>query len=1132
MLPRLFARSGWGFAVVLLAFAGLTSLHAQLTDSTLKGQVSDPNGARISNCAVSVTNENTKETRSSSTDAGGLFVIASLPPGSYTVQVTGAGFKTYFEKHVVLNVGQATEIQIRLQVGDVQETVEVSSEISKVPVVMDARLSDTLMQKKINDLPVAQRDIFGLTRLSAGATAIPGAANSTKLTNSPVVTVNGNRYRGNDYVLDGSMDTNPNNTGEPAIVPSLDSVEEVQVQTGNFSGEYGRGNGSVVNIRTKSGTNTFHGKAWDYTRNAAANALNYFATQQTALVYNQFGANIGGPVIKDKTFFFGSYEGTRNANGQPRGFQVETPEFRNYVFQNYPNGVAAQLLKQYPAPNPNLSNTPGQKYVGEVDVPLPLPNSQSVTLPALATASAVIADYSRFDQYLIHIDHALNAKNKVSARWIAESQRDNGGYSSNLSTLGQAARGFLGPYDGTFQNLNLSYVHVFTKVVNDARFSFQNISVEQGTPKALIPQIAITGMTAPFGDIFLNGTRLHTYEFRDTASFERGKHLIRAGGELRQIFKGLSLAPPTAGSFAFSAITGGCSSGMACFALDTPFKQSLTVNANTGQPIGFPRYFHLREHGLFVQDDWKVTKRFTANLGLRHDYFGTVSEEHGLLSSIILGSGSTFDQQLAAGAIGRVRRLYHPQKLNFSPRVGFAYDPFGDGKTSIRSGFGLAFQPHHGQSISGARALAPDAAQVFIVPSQGLGNQINYGIPVPFNPSFALGFNQYGGVGGVNGNPLIPTTGFVVNPIIKTQYSENWFFNIQRELQKGWIAEIGYVGTNGVNLERIDDVNRVAGDLLSPSHFGKALRANSNFGPILFVTNGVSSSYNAFTAELRRNFGQTLNLQANYRWSKWLDTASDTSTGQFLDNDEPGKGAEDIGCLHCERGRSMFDIPHRFTVSANWSPRTPFRNSVLAVLTRGWGLSTLINVQSGRPFSVWNGASANLECVNGSTIAKPGSGGACQSGYTLQNLGGDYNLDGGGGAVGGGIYDRPNAPAPGTVKSSFSQQSFLTGLFSPTAFPVPALGTDGSLGRNTLRGPHQINADVAIMRAFVIRDRTQLQFRMEAFNVLNKVNLYLPNTDLSLALKPNGTYSTTSLFGKSSQAFDPRTLQASLKLSF
>jgi hypothetical protein len=195
---------------------------------------------------------------------------------------------------------------------------------------------------------------------------------------------------------------------------------------------------------------------------------------------------------------------------------------------------------------------------------------------------------------------------------------------------------------------------------------------------------------------------------------------------------------------------------------------------------------------------------------------------------------------------------------------------------------------------------------------------------------------------------------------------------------------------------------------------------------------------------------------------------------------------------------------------------------VLSAVTHGWGLSTLINAQSGRPFSVWNGAPPNLQCVQaGSANQKPGAGGACQNGFSLANLGGDYNMDGGGGAVGGGFYDRPNAPVPGAIKSSFSQHDFITGLFPASAFPTPAIGTSGNLGRNTFRGPHQINADVAIMRAFRIQEQKQLQARFEAFNVLNKVNLYLPVTDLSVAT-----------FGTSVKAFDPRTLQASIKFIF
>ncbi len=310
------------------------------------------------------------------------------------------------------------------------------------------------------------------------------------------------------------------------------------------------------------------------------------------------------------------------------------------------------------------------------------------------------------------------------------------------------------------------------------------------------------------------------------------------------------------------------------------------------------------------------------------------------------------------------------------------------------------------------------------------------------------------------------------------------------------------MGTNGINLERIDDVNRFAGDLLD----GKEDRINPNFGVLLFVTNGVTSSYHAATAEIRRSFSNAklggFSLQSNYRWSKWLDTASDTSTGQFTDNSEPGKGAQDIACLYCERARSLFDIPHRFSAVASWTPIL-YRgmNKFVERLSRDWQISGIVTAQSGRPFSVWNGAPSNV--ANG------------------KNSGGDYNLDGGGGAVGGGFYDRPNAPAPGTIKSSFSQSDFLKGLFDASQFSAPALGQNGTLGRNTFRGPHYVTFDLSVARSFTIIGEKQLQFRFEAFNALNNVNLFLPNSDLSLAS-----------FGKSTQAHEARTMQGSLRFIF
>ena len=243
-----------------------------------------------------------------------------------------------------------------------------------------------------------------------------------------------------------------------------------------------------------------------------------------------------------------------------------------------------------------------------------------------------------------------------------------------------------------------------------------------------------------------------------------------------------------------------------------PFRQTITVNPTDGKPTGFPRYFRVFEMGLFAQDDWKFNSHLNFNLGVRWDYFGDAKEKDGLLSSIILGSGNSLRQQIANASVGRVERLYTPEKTNFSPRIGIAYNPFGDNKTVFRAGFSLAFQPHHGQSIAGARALPPDAVQVVAQPSQGIGTKILYGIPVPFNPEFARGLNAQGGINPLPGETRrIRPTGFVVNPTIKTQYSESFFANAQRELFKGWILELGYNGTIGVNLERIDDINRFKG---------------------------------------------------------------------------------------------------------------------------------------------------------------------------------------------------------------------------------------------------------------------------------------------------------------------------------
>jgi hypothetical protein len=1054
---------------------------AQITEATLKLSVVDVQNNSIPGSNVEIINEETGVKRAAVTDDNGQATIASLPPGPYLVVLQASSFKTWQQKSLRLSVGQTAELKIQLEIGDVQEVINIEVGAAQLQISTEGRVADTLDQRKVSELPIPQRDVYALPKLSAGATFIPGAANSTKLTSSPVVTVNGNRYRGNNYVLDGAMNSNSNNSGEPAIVPSIEAVEEVQVQTNNFSSEFGRGNGAVINLCTKSGTNQLHGRLWEFHRNAALNARNFFATANPPLVFNQFGGNAGGPIIKEKTFFFGSYEGTRDAAGRAASFQVETPQLRDYVNRTAPGSIASQLLTKFAA------HTPQQVGVCSAASNNCLGVGAGQFIPTNGTLFTTINDYVRYNQFLGRVDHSSSGgKDKIYVRYIFENQADKSGATSggvSQAGLGRVMRGMAGAYEGRFSNTNLGYTKVLNHAVNDVRFAFQTISTNRGNDDAVIPQITVTGFTAGWGDFFNSGTKIRTYEARDVLTLDRGRHALRVGGEFRRLFKALALAQPDAGTYTFTSI--------ASFIADQPFRQTLTVNPDTGQPTNFPRYFTQFETAFFFQDDWKVTSKLNLNLGLRHDYFGTVSEREGRLSSIVLGQGGTFRERLATASLTRVERLYEPEKTNFSPRIGLAYDPFGDGKSAIRAGFSLAYQPHHGQSISGARALPPDVLQGVVQPSNKIGTKILYGIPVPFNPDFGRGLNPQGGVNTPAGQNAIRPTGFVVNPTIKTQYSASWFLNLQRELWNGWIVEAGYTGTRGVNLERIDDVNRFAGDLLD----GREDRINPNFSTLLFVTNGVDSSYHAGTLEVRRNLSKQFSLQANYRWSKWLDTSSDTSTGQFADNSEPGKGAVNIDCLRCERGRSLFDIPHRFSAQLLWTPNFKTAGKWLSRAVNGWQMAAIFTKQSGRPFSVWNGAAATA--------------------------GGDYNRDGGGGAVGGGFYDRPNAPAPGAIDTSFDKRDFLTGLFPVSAFPAPAPGQSGSLGRNTFRGPKYGTVDLSLARSFMMREGSQIQLRFEAFNAFNNVNLYLPNADLSLGN-----------FGRSTQAFEARTMQIGARFIF
>ena len=519
----------WNFgrAAALLCAISLAAF-AQVTDATLKLSVADAQGNAVASATAELIHEETGVRRAIRTDGDGQATIAGLAPGSYSLAVRAAGFKQTQQKGLRLNVGQTAELSLQLSVGDVQEVLNIEAVTSQLQIATEGRVADALDQRKVSELPIPQRDVFALTKLSAGATFIPGAANSTKLTNSPVVTVNGNRYRGNNYVLDGAMNSNSNNSGEPAIVPSIEAVEEVQIQTNNFSSEFGRGNGAVINLRTKAGTNQLHGRLWEFHRNAALNARNFFAPENPPLVFNQFGGNAGGPILRDRTFFFGSYEGTRNAAGRAASFQVETPQLRDHIVRTAPNSIARRLLTEYAAPAPQQVGA----CASASNNCLSVGNGQFI--PTNGTLFTTIRDVVRYNQYLGRIDHSFNdGRDKLYGRYIFEDQADNSGATSgsvNQAGLGRVMRGMRGAYAGRFSNTNLGHTRVFGRAVNDARFAFQTISTNRGNDDAVVPQITVTGFTAGWGDFFNSATKIRTYELRDVLTLDRGRHEPRRSG--------------------------------------------------------------------------------------------------------------------------------------------------------------------------------------------------------------------------------------------------------------------------------------------------------------------------------------------------------------------------------------------------------------------------------------------------------------------------------------------------------------------------------------------------------------------------------------------------------------------------
>lgn len=1109
------------------------AIRAQLTEGVLAVTVKDSSGAAVQGARVTLKDAATGAEANEVTDDIGYARLPHLAPGKYQLRVSATGFKTLVSEGVLISVNTVNSQTVVLQVGSVSETVEVNT---AAPLVQteEGRLANTLSTREVTDLPLNGRDVFQLITLEPGVTATnaPVVSNVSSPTSSTTFNdgfiANGSTPRGNNFIMDGNSNNNEWLGGTPLVFPSLDAIQEVQVQTLNFSAEYGRNDGAIVNVVTKSGTNQLHGDAFYSGRNTALNARNFFdRVAKTPLQQNQFGASLGGHLVKDKTFYFLNYEGSRLEDGVPALVSTETPEFRASVIANFPGSFAAQFYQDFPGPAclPGTEISTGSvapKADGPLAVGPPDPN-----VPDQCTGQASQIEPNQADQYTVRIDQHFGSRDQLYGRWIATVASGDVGR-EELS--GANIRGFTAPQTGFFGDLSLGYTHEFSATtLNDLRFAYSRnnsdlrFGMDPNTQTAAALNAAGRSIE-DFGTLFFDDGVLpmggeifnprhfvfNTYAINDIFTHVIGRHTLKFGGEIRHIQENSNYALLTNPFYEFNSKFN--------FANDDPYLVSATISRANDSTFGnftdSPRHFRWSQWAVFVQDDWKVTSRLSVNLGLRYSIFGSPSETNDLLNNIILGSGSGFPARMTTATVGRVKELWSTDLNDFAPRIGIAWDPTGHGTTAIRAGAGIAYnEPFSNLWSNGSRFDPPNSARVVEDPVFGFGTNLNYTFPFQPSPDFTAPALANGGIEGLNINL------YGTDPHLRTAYAEQWFFGIQHQFFHDYGLTINYVGTHGVGNYTREDFNRFNGDIcvdLFTNCDFTPNRLNPGWNNEFYTSNEGNSIYHGLNVQVRKNYSHGLLWTANYTFGKVLDNVTEGNLGDYFNVNGYAAlytGVADISKPQLDRGPSEFDVRHRFTFAGVWDLPGP-TTGIAGWILGGWKLNPLLSLQSGRPFDVDCGLAWFQGC--------------------------DFNMD----AI---AYDRPDAP--GNLKASgFNNQQFVSGVFgSPSQVrngsnlssqaiaefcpngivpffddvPCVPTGQDGTLGRNRLRGPGYASVDLGIFKDFVIHESLKLQFRAETFNLFNRVNLYNPIGDMG-----------SPQFGQSTAAFPAREIQLGLRITF
>ncbi|MGH9532913.1 MAG: TonB-dependent receptor domain-containing protein [Terriglobales bacterium] len=1221
------------FSVALLAICCLAiTAAAQIQNGQLTGSVTDPSGAAVPNAKVTATNPNTSFTNTANTNDGGVFTVRELPIGTYKLTVEATGFKTSTKSGIEVNAGVTYRLDFKLEVGGATEVIEVTEEAAPVNTV-DSKLANTVGSTQIQNLPLNGRNVYSLMLLAPGAVDV----NSVLTENGENAVVNGTRLNFNGFLINGS--SNKGLSGGAVNRPIEDTVAEFQLLTLNNSAQYGNSAGSVTNLVTKSGTNNYHGSVWWFVRNDVFDANSFFnnkvGEEKPALRFNQFGGTFGGPIMKDKLFFFGSYQGNRfRTFNLPVPVVVETPEFQTAAVAAFPNSVAALLFNNFdplsalsnpdsfndvhvvgedgvlgtsddtayfglcpdfsgsPTVSANLATLIGitAQDIAILGCPTALavtPGTLNRALPFLASSLNIAPSRRQenlFDgnELSLRLDYNIRESDRIFAQFNWSRQNDN-----LPGTTG--GRGFTNPTRFIAPNGQFNWIHTFSpSFLNEFRAGYVGSYSKYVPTVPGVPSIYLVDGTMGFGSYsgYPQFFKEHIYTYADMVSITKGNHNLKLGFDARRNIENSEFNVGRPSYYFFDPLF---------FAVDAPYAMSAGVNPEfaSGNPAHLAtniRHWRNWEFGAYFQDDWKITRNLTLNLGLRYDLYVRHNELNDLATTFLMGPGSDIIDDITTGA-GGMRDANIPvgapgcdtaaQRLpsvlagvcgpggfattsqlgggdtnNFGPRIGFAWDVFGNGKTSLRGGAGVSYEGTLYNPLSNSRWNPPYYSFNQAFNDLAFGTGVNVGA-VPYGPQTGggcpncvttptftgppdpLNFQGSPGDATAEGNIMAwnpntthqaVLTGIVLPEGIRDPYVYNWFFGLQRELAPKWVVELNYVGTAGHKLFRAEDINRIPGGRLpegtcTTDIFGRNLcsqldstigafgdpinasgRLNPNYGRMRNWRNVVNSNYHSLQASLRKQMSKGFQFQLTYTWSHAIDGGSTWHSGATSSNGAAGGEGftTDQTLPSLDRGNSIYDIRHR--IGFNYVYELPFfkgRGGVTEAILGGWQINGIMSFQTG---AHWNPFCSSLS--------------RC-----------DFNRD----RV---ANERPDSILPSFNAAThdmwangwgatFACSNPNAGCGAGDVFSAPAAGSPGNLGRNTFVGPNFWGWDPSVFKNFKITERVGLQFRAEFFNMFNRTNFKLPGAEGA-----GQNEIRRAAFGQAGGTFNPRNLQFGLKLTF